>query len=115
MEKERSDKQVRHQYIMTLAEFKELQFRVNPGNIKLYEACFGAEGLAGELVTTLDRKVTDVLQNRVKMGLQAIEVQIEQEKVRMKQPKKSIVGGGRISKFLKNQDRSIIEEDEEFS
>ena len=26
-----------------------------------------------------------------------------------------MAGGGKISKFLKNQDRSIIEEDEEFS
>ena len=74
LEKEKSEQQIRHQFIMTLPEFKELQFRVNPGNINLYEACFGAEGLAGELVAALDKKVNEALQNRVKMGLQAIEV-----------------------------------------
>ena len=84
MENAKTEKQIREQFIMNLPEFKELQFRVNPGNINLYEACFGAEGLAGELVATLDKKVNDVLQNRVKMGLQAIDVQIEQEKVRIK-------------------------------
>ena len=76
---------------MSLPEFKELLYRVNPGNIQLYEACFGAEGLGGELVATLDKKVTDVLTNRIRMGLPAIEIVIEEEKVKIKQPKKSNV------------------------
>jgi len=59
---------------MNLPAFKELQYRINPGNIDLYQACFGAEGIVGELIATLDKKVHEILKNRIRMGLPAIEV-----------------------------------------
>ena len=60
--------------------------------------------------------MNDTIQNRIKMGMPAIESQIEEHKEKIANPRKSRhLLAGRVSVYMKAHDRSIIEEDEEYS
>ena len=44
-------------------------FKMNPGELDLYEAAFGQDGVMGELVILIDSKVRGILNNRIRMSL----------------------------------------------
>ena len=90
---------------------KDLMFKMNPGELDLYEAAFGADGMIGELVAVIDSKVKANLQNRIKMQLRPFEI-IEEEVV--KDAKGKQVQMARKSKFIRQaviDANEIIEED----
>ena len=90
---------------------KDLMFKMNPGELDLYEAAFGADGMIGELVAVIDSKVKANLQNRISMGLKPFEIT---EDVVGKDAKGKQVQMARKSKFIKQaviDANEIIEED----
>ena len=59
--------------MMEMKEVQDLVFKINPGGIDLYKATFGKEGILGELVAVIDKRVKEIFENRVRMGLPPIE------------------------------------------
>lgn len=105
------DIQQRHAYMKSIKLTKDLMFKMNPGELDLYEAAFGADGMIGELVAVIDSKVKANLQNRIKMQLRPFEI-IEEEVV--KDAKGKQVQMARKSKFIRQaviDANEIIEED----
>ena len=90
---------------------KDLMFKMNPGELDLYEAAFGADGMIGELVAVIDTKVKANLINRVRMNLKPFDIT---EDVVVKDAKGKSVQMARKSKFIKQtviDANEIIEED----
>ena len=107
MKESPKDLQARHAYMMNLPETKILMYKMNPGEIKLFEAAFGQEGPLGELIVVIDSKVKGILLNRVRMNLQPFEIIVVQEpKDKNKQARKS-----KFIKLPEIDENSIIEED----
>ena len=50
-------------------QMDELFFKMNPGKIELYDAAFGKQGIMGELAALIDKKVHDLLLNRINMKI----------------------------------------------
>ena len=48
-------------------EMDDLMFKMNPGEIELYDAAFGNTGIIGSLVNEIDTKVKGILSNRERM------------------------------------------------
>ena len=65
----------------------------------------------GELVATLDKKVNELFQNRLKSGKTAIETKIEKEKEKVKIAKTKQKGKVSYAGRMDN-DQTIIEEEE---
>lgn len=53
----------------SMRETRDLMFKMNPGELDLYEAAFGQDGVMGELVILIDSKVRGILNNRIRMSL----------------------------------------------
>lgn len=61
--------QARHTNMKQLQETRALMVKMNPGDLDLFEAAFGQDGVMGELVVRIDSKVRGILFNRVRMSL----------------------------------------------
>ena len=67
------DKVIRHRFIVTDEETEQLMFKMNPGEIELFDAANDKDGILGELATVIDSKVKGILMNRIRMGLKPID------------------------------------------
>jgi len=83
---------VRRDYVYTLKDFKKLLEKMNPSEIDYYQAVFGSDALSGELFTMIDHKIFDMINTRLKMGLDPLDLEIikqkegKQEQVQEKKP-----------------------------
>ena len=61
-----------------------MMYKINPGGIDLFKACFGKEGILGELVSVIDKRVKEVFENRVRMSLSPVELPEEDNQANVK-------------------------------
>ena len=100
------DLQARHNYMKSMRETKDLMFKMNPGELDLYEAAFGQDGVMGELVVLIDSKVRGILNNRIRMSLLPFEEQKAELELR---DGKGRVQMARKSKFIKQAQIDLSE------
>ena len=69
-------REMRHRFMIKNPEMRKemdnLMFKMNPGEIELYDAAFSDTGVIGELAIVIDTKVKDILTNRERMRCEEI-------------------------------------------
>ena len=51
--------------MMEFSETKDLLYKMDPGQLDLYDACFGTEGIMGELIVLIEKKAREMLDLRI--------------------------------------------------
>lgn len=69
-------RELRHRFMIRNSDLRRemdnLMFKMNPGEIELYDAAFSDTGVIGELATVIDTKVKELLRNRERMRCEEI-------------------------------------------
>lgn len=69
-------REMRHKFMIKNPDLRKemdnLMFKMNPGEIELYDAAFSDTGVIGELAFVIDMKVKEILRNRERMRSEEI-------------------------------------------
>ena len=69
-------RELRHRFMIRNPEMRKemdnLMYKMNPGEIELYDAAFSDTGVIGELASVIDTKVREILRNRERMRCEEI-------------------------------------------
>ena len=69
----RKEHDLRRKFMIEFSETKDLLYKMDPGQLDLYDACFGTEGIMGELIVLIEKKAREMLDLRIQLGKDPIE------------------------------------------
>ena len=70
------EKAARTAFVVEQKQFQNLLEKANPGEIDFYKAVFGSGELKGELFALIDLKVKDMIDTRMRIGLEPVDLEM---------------------------------------